>query len=247
MKSRKTVSEIIEEVKELMKQAGYLEETIRRYNFCWNTFLEFNNDMNMFSSEKALDFLETKYGITAFTDLSKSDAIRARAIQFLCEYNQYGRFSLAKVSTGKVPGYKFKIYLDNFKEHQKIRHFIADSTLKHYDDELGRFLLFLDQNNFNSLDELKSSSILDYCSSFSSHSSSVRHNAFSTLRVFLRYLFNENILIDDFSDLVPSVSHKRQCKLPTSYTNEEIDILLNSIDRASPIGKRELCNNINCG
>lgn len=157
MKSKKTVIEIIEEVKELMKQAGYLEETIRRYNFCWNAFLEFSGGNKPFSSEIALDFLENKYGITAFTELSKTDGIRARAIQFLCEYNQYGRFSLAKISTGKVPGYKFKIYLDNFMEHQKTRHLITDSTLKHYDDELGRFLLFLDQNHFNSLDELKPS------------------------------------------------------------------------------------------
>ncbi|NLW39566.1 MAG: site-specific integrase, partial [Tissierellia bacterium] len=133
----------------------------------------------------------------------------ARAMQFLCEYNQYGRFSFGKISTGKVPGYKFSNYLNDFKEHQKTRHLIAESTLKHYDNELGRFLLFLDQNNFNSLDELKSSSILDYCGSFSSYSSSVRHNAFSTLRVFLRYLFNEKILNEDLSDLVPSVSHKR--------------------------------------
>ena len=239
MKSKKTVIEIIEEVKELMKQAGYSERTVKMYNSCWNAFLEFNKDNKTFSSEVALEFLETRYGINIFTDLSKSDTIRARAMQFLCEYHQYGRFSLAKISTGKVPGYKFKTYLDNFKEHQKTRHLIADSTLKHYDDELGRFLLFLDQNHFNSLDELKPSSILDYCSSFSSYSSSVRHNAFSTLRVFLRYLFNEKILSENFSDLVPSVSHKRQCKLPTSYTSEEIDILLNSVDRSSPIGKRD--------
>ncbi|WP_157752682.1 hypothetical protein [Schnuerera ultunensis] len=107
-------------------------------------FLEFIDSDSVFSSGKALDFLENKYGITAFTDLSKSDAILARAIQFLCEYNQYDRFSMAKVSTGKVPGYKFKDYLDKFKEHQKTRHLIADSTLKYFDYELGRFLLFLD-------------------------------------------------------------------------------------------------------
>ena len=239
MKNVKTVMVVIAEVKELMKQAGYTERTIKLYNSCWNAFLEFIDENCQFSSEIALDFLETKYGITVFTDLSKSDAIRARAMQFLCEYNQYGRFSFGKISTGKVPGYKFSNYLNDFKEHQKTRHLIAESTLKHYDNELGRFLLFLDQNNFNSLDELKSSSILDYCGSFSSYSSSVRHNAFSTLRVFLRYLFNEKILNEDLSDLVPSVSHKRQCKLPTSYTNEEIDNLLNSIDRSSPIGKRD--------
>lgn len=38
MRSKKTVSEIIEEVKELMKQAGYIEETIRRYNFAGMLF-----------------------------------------------------------------------------------------------------------------------------------------------------------------------------------------------------------------
>lgn len=48
MRTDKTVIEIIEEVKELMKQAGYLEETIRRYNFCWNAFLEFSDGNKKF-------------------------------------------------------------------------------------------------------------------------------------------------------------------------------------------------------
>ncbi|TJX12759.1 integrase [Tissierella creatinini] len=239
MKKEKSVMEVIHQVKELMKKAGYLEGTINKYNNCWMAYLEFTNPNDIFSSSKALDFLEEKYGITVFTDLSKSDATRARAIQFLCQYNQYGRFSMIKISTGKVPGYKFKDYLDKFKVHQKNKHLITDTTLKHYDDELGRFLLFLDQNSFNSLNELDPSSILNYCGYFSSYSSAVRHNAFSTLRVFLRYLFNEKLVDDDFSELVPTVSHRRGCKIPTSYTNEEVDILLKSIDRSSPIGKRD--------
>ena len=69
MKNVKTVMVVIAEVKELMKQAGYTERTIKLYNSCWNAFLEFIDENCQFSSEIALDFLETKYGITVFTDL----------------------------------------------------------------------------------------------------------------------------------------------------------------------------------
>ncbi|RQV92784.1 MAG: integrase [Calditrichaeota bacterium] len=201
--------------------------------------MDYGGTEQTFSSGKALDFLERIYGITVFTNLSKSDAFRARAIQFLCEYNQYGRFSMGKISSGKVPGFQFEEYLDRFKHYQKSRHLISETTLKHYDHELGRFLLYITQKEYNSLELLSAPVILDYCSSFSSFSSAVRHNAFSTLRVFLRYLYHEKLIKEDFSCVVPSVSNRRECKLPTAYSKKEKDDLLNAVDRSSPIGKRD--------
>lgn len=239
MNPSKMTTELIREVKTLMHQAGYSDGTIDKYNHCWNAFLHFVGTEQAFSSGKALDFLDRIYGITALSNLSKSDAIRARAIQFLCEYNQYGRFSMAKISSGKVPGFQFEEYLDRFKDYQKTRHLISETTLKHYDDELGRFLLYLTQKRCNSLEQLSAPSILNYCSSFSSFSSSVRHNAFSSLRVFLRYLFHEKLIIEDLSSVVPSVSNRRKCKLPTTYSNKEKDDLLKTVDRSSPVGKRD--------
>ncbi len=234
-----TTPEVIKAVKELMQQAGYNDRTINRYSACWNALLKYEGSDLVFSTGRSINFLDDVYGITAFNSLTKTDAIRVRAIQYLCEFSQYGRFSMSRISSGQVPGFNFKDYLNNFKEYQSTKHFTSEATLKHYDCEIGRFLLYLTQKQLNSLEQLTSGIILDFCSSFSSFSSSVRHNAFSSVRVFLRFLLETGTIIEDLSSIVPSVSSHRDCKIPTAYSEAERESLLNIIDRSSPIGKRD--------
>lgn len=223
-----------------MQQGGYSDRSINRYNHCWNRLLQYQGDeQQIFSTEQALTFLQEAYNITSTSCLSKTDGCRVRAIQFLCEYNHYGRFSLGKISTGKVPGYHFKEYLDEFKTHQKVKHFISDATLYQYDRSIGKFLLFLTQQKLESMNQLQATHILDYCGSMASISIPSRHNDFSSLRTFLRFLHINQVLSEDYSTLIPSVPNTRSCKIPVYYTTTEQEMLLSAIDRASPMGKRD--------
>lgn len=238
IQSQKT-SEMIQAVKKLMRQAGYGDRTINCYNACWNALLKYEGDDRSFYTGRAINFLDDVYNITAFTRLTKTDGVRARAIQYLCEYSQYGRFSMNRICSGKIPGFKFTEYLEKFKEYQNSMHIISETTLKHYDNEIGRFLLYLTQKELHSLEQLTAVIILDYCSLFASFSPSVRHNAFSSVRVFLRFLLKTGAIIKDLSSIVPSVPNRRDCKIPTAYSEAERESLLNIIDRSSPIGKRD--------
>lgn len=232
-------SQIIQAVKELMYQADYNGRTINRYNACWNALMKYEGDDRIFSTGRPINFLDDVYNITAYASLTKTDGVRARALQYLCEYSQYGRFSMCKISSGKIPGFRFTEYLEKFKEHQNSMHIISETTLKHYDHEIGRFLLYLTQKELHSFEQLTAAIILDYCGSFTSFSSAVRHNAFSSVRVFLRFLLKTGAIIEDLSSIVPSVPNRRDCKIPTAYSEAERESLLNIIDRSSPIGKRD--------
>lgn len=64
-----------------------------------------------------------------------------------------------------------------------------------------------------------------------------RKNSFySTLRQFLRFLFKNKILHDDYSVLVPSVRYSSP--VPSIYTKSEIAQLLKTIDTSTKAGKR---------
>ena len=239
IQSQKT-SKIIQVVKELMQQTGYSDRTINRYNAYWNSLLKYEGDDRSFSTGRAVNFLDDVYNITAFTDLTKTDGVRARAIQYLCKYSQYGSFSITRISSGKIPGFKFTEYLEKFKEYQTSMHIISETSLKHYDNEIGHFLLYLTQKELHSLEQLSASIILDYCNSFASFpTSAVRHNAFSSVRVFLRFLLKTEAITEDLSSIVPSVPNHRDYKIPTAYSEAEKESLLNIIDRSSPISKRD--------
>ena len=53
---------------------------------------------------------------------------------------------------------------------------------------------------------------------------------------FLRYAYRYSLTGEDLSLIVPSVT--RHISVPTVYTAEEIELLLSSIDRSTPFGKR---------
>jgi len=63
-----------------------------------------------------------------------------------------------------------------------------------------------------------------------------KRSFYSTLRQFLRYLFKNKILQDDYSVLVPSVRYSRP--VPSVYTKAETEQLLKSIDTNTNTGKR---------
>lgn len=49
----------------------------------------------------------------------------------------------------------------------------------------------------------------------------------------------ENCFIETpLSDFVPHVKNIRQQKIPSTFTDTEIEKILNSVDRSNPIGKR---------
>jgi integrase len=60
----------------------------------------------------------------------------------------------------------------------------------------------------------------------------------SALRNFIKFLYEEKIINQDLSKKIPSYKRIKQPKLPSVYSGDEIKRLLSSIERSSPIGKR---------
>jgi integrase len=52
-------------------------------------------------------------------------------------------------------------------------------------------------------------------------------------------LQQEHILDVDLSYLVPKDNYRKEAKLPTTYTEEEIERMLSAVDRGNPKGKRD--------
>ncbi|MCP3932096.1 MAG: tyrosine-type recombinase/integrase, partial [Bacteroidetes bacterium] len=235
-------SDLIENVKEELSKYGYKAKTIHVYQRYWNALLKYEtaNGIRTYSPKHGLDFLKAVYGISVFSALSKQDKVRARSITLL---NDYSRDRMLFPSVGCPSAVSFLCYfcqtLEAFKKHRANKYQISNTTLSRYNKYLGQFFLYLERHSINSLDQLNPSIILNYCSSQSPYSLSTLYNSFCSLRVFFRYLKNEGLLEVDYSDLVPSVHYNRASKIPSTFTKDEADRILQTIDRSNPIGKRD--------
>jgi integrase len=61
----------------------------------------------------------------------------------------------------------------------------------------------------------------------------------SVIRNFVKYLVEQAIIQEDYLDRIPRYKQVNQAKLPSIYSNKEIDKLLKSIQRFNAIGKRD--------
>ena len=61
----------------------------------------------------------------------------------------------------------------------------------------------------------------------------------TVLRVFLRYLHREGVVARDFSTIVEAAPVYRLAKIPRAITADEVQQMLNAIDRETGIGRRD--------
>lgn len=66
-----------------------------------------------------------------------------------------------------------------------------------------------------------------------------RHNAARSISIFLRYVYDGKKSSRDNSVFILSDNYRKDRKLPTTYEEEEIKELIQSVERASSMGKRD--------
>lgn len=232
---------LIEKIKEVLLSQGFKPASIWRYQICWNALLKFEAEhgTGSYCPQTGMVFLEKVYKITVFTPLSKQDKVYARAIKLLNDYIQHGIIFPKNTTSCKGSLKHFYSELEEFKKYQKEKYQFSESTLTNYNIYIGKFLLYLEEHHILSLDQITPVTILDYCNIYATYTTSTTHNSLCSLRVFLKYLKQKDIIDNDYLQVVPSVSYRRESRIPSTFTKEEVNKIFEAIDRASPIGKRD--------
>ena len=125
-----------------------------------------------------------------------------------------------------------------FLEYRRKRNFSED-TIANSLLYLSRFHKHLGNHGVKAISELNQQVLVSFVNSLGFFSKSIIHCTLCTLRVFLRYLNNEHLLDKDLSHFIPKDNYRKEAKLPTSYTKEEVEHLLSSVDRGNPKGRRD--------
>jgi site-specific recombinase XerD len=116
---------------------------------------------------------------------------------------------------------------------------MTKSTLDGYKLHLGRFNDYFTKRGIKELGSLSAELLLGYISGLNYHGNGSGHRALSVTRNYLRFLYENNYLDKDYTQLAPTGNYKKQAKLPSLYTDDEIKLMLNAVDRGNPKGKRD--------
>lgn len=131
--------------------------------------------------------------------------------------------------------------LQRFEDYLRVEKNYSPLTIEHYLHDIQDFAHFLASEKFGELTStLKPNISRFYLSSLSSHKYAKRSIArkISSLRSFYKFLLKENIVTTSIFDELETPKPDRS--LPKFLYHQEIELIFDSIDQSTPLGKRDL-------
>lgn len=101
------------------------------------------------------------------------------------------------------------------------------------------FLDFLSKSGVTDFNKLKKEDILSFWDSRNYVEKTTRTYDAYFLHKFFDFLYDNGYTLVDNSVFVPKVQGSNKGKIPSYYTTDELTTLLASVDRSSPVGKRD--------
>jgi site-specific recombinase XerD len=182
------------------------------------------------------DYLLQEFGDRDYSTLGKGEKDDVKVITTLIEFIKSGTIQPRKEVTdfeGPV-GQQMISYL-SYKTSQRL----AKQTINEYEQHLFRFLCYLKESNVISIKSVNQLHIINYIKSIDPQTISLAHTSIRSLRDFFKYLYRKEIIDMDLSSMMPKDNYKAQANMPSTYTAEEIQKLISSVDRISAVGKRD--------
>lgn len=235
-----TVVELVDGVMPVLESKGYHSVYVQSIRCIFNHLLKFceENNENHFSADIGQCFLEERYGVVRGTKLHTQSKAN-RAMDMLSAYQQFGTVMLRRRKhrefctqfTESVDAYFGKMRKD----------FKSDNTVKTHKTTLHRLTEFLDGQGVQSVNGIT----LDLLNSYikmvlCNYSKDIVQNELCVMRQFLNYLHACGDLPEDLSACLPKMHiSSTPTHLPSTFSPEEVERLLASVDRISPSGKRD--------
>lgn len=246
--NRSSLKENVDALIAIMQSQKYGDGTILNYRRVFRKFIDYCNalDIETIDEITAIEYVNKTTG-NKLTDLASVEKntkiykVLLRAMRMLEEYYRTGafisRFSRFQKNIEPHPFWN-NIYID-FIHYLQTNCDYAESTISHKEITIRQMLNILIQRNINSLQEIDSNIIEMLLSHFIHESSKSVMHRIGEIKQFFQYCFDYGLSQNNLVYLIPEITIRHTSKIRVSWTNEDVKKLLNSIDRSSPVGKRD--------
>ncbi|WP_042367438.1 site-specific integrase [Bacteroides neonati] len=234
------IGSLIEEAECYLQRKGLKPSTIKSVTDTWKMLIPYMEERNtqLYSSQIGEEYVAQKLekvGIDFSYEWGQTVNLR---IRWLTEYMQTG---VIKKRIKLSPSFDSEIgrHLLTFLHRKANSGRFSSYTVEHDRYYLSVFLDYMNKHNICRLSSLTIEVINSFLSSLDISKKSLRHHVIRELRLYLRYLHENDLIAINLSRLLPTDAYRQMERLPSIYTREEINTVCSSIDRCDPLGKRD--------
>lgn len=240
MKEQMSVTELIQTVSQSMKGDGIKQDYITQLSYTWKALEQYliAHDL-VFSKENAFAFLKDKYDIHAdqnFAKLRPIDKRRKRAVCALLHcadgksvYREKTYWPCSFHDAYVLPFYEFL----NERKSQDL----ALSTINRDIYTLNHFSKYLQESRISKISDISPAIVQGFMKWLAEQKNlPTLKSASASMRVLLRYLYQNGYIPEDYSPVVLSVRCRKV--VPSVYQTDEIEKMLFSFNQSSAVGIR---------
>ena len=230
-----TFEELIKQCIQHFELHGFSVARVNMYKFLWLKKLV------PYMVKQSIPYYDASVGEKFLRSIMTGDIISRyeddiiRSIVFLNEFQEKGSIGsyhykpIKRALSGPIglAMEKFLLHLGSLRRTKK--------TISEYRLSLYRLFIYLESKQIQSLEEIKEIQIMTFLSTSTNNKIFV----ISSIRFFLRYLYEEHLLATDLSLSLQHFKYSRGEKLPSVYSENEVLQIEASIQRSDATGKRD--------
>lgn len=208
-----------------------------------STFLEQKYNDTEFDMERGLKYLEHQYG---FISNCKNETLTQQRVQLLRVVHMLEDYKLHQVLTRRYYASKnpltlnpyFSSIQDRYQEYLESTE-LSFSTKNHYSGFSRGFMDYLAQTKVFTVKQICMDHCNGYLKTLAGYSFKTVEQQVCGLRHFLRFLFSQGSLPENYADKIHMPAISKSAKIPSAWSTEELKAMIASIDRGNPIEKRD--------
>ena len=241
---RKPLKELLKELETELLRLGYTEGSMKFYRNRWDKILKFAEKQKelYFSEQLGIDFIESNYQIFEKNFekiLSQKDTQELRIVRMIGDFQLHHTILRRYYKHHEILTDQYYIEIsDSFKKYCEKKDY-SKVTVEHYVKQTNRFMDYLLSQRINNCHNISITVINSYIRTLVGYTYKTVEQVICSIRAFLRYLQEENIIITDLASKTPMVQARKYTRIPSVWTKEELTKLITAIDRGSPKGKRD--------
>ena len=207
-------------------------------------FLEFaqGRDEVYYSEKLGIDFVEKNFNILqkdSEGSLKQSEVQNLRVIRMLGDFQLHGSVLRRYYKHKEIlHSHYFIEVISNFKQYCIDKEY-STITIGHYTKQSARFLDYGDSHGITSCNEINFTLINNYIKTLAGYAYKTVELQLCSLRSFFKYLHLNYMTNADYSRKIPMVQSRKQTRIPSAWSVDDLKKLISAIDRGNPMGKRD--------
>lgn len=244
MNSNVEFLKLMRRARDHMEENGFTSTSVTCYMRTWRSVYNFglSKGSTHYSAELAEQYMLEKYRVSIGESQLNGEQLtpymsqKVRALKALTDFKLHG--FVPKITRGL--GIEWpeeyenicKMYLEDLKSYG-----YADPTWRKHEIDVYRFVCFLHTRDV-APEKIEAVNLYDYFKTITHYSKPSLVTIRSSLVRSLKFFYAQRVTSKDLSEFVPRIYYYAKAKIDKVWSEDEIERMLNSIDRANPTGKR---------